>query len=65
MRKMTKIGQEGDTRKYRKLKKSDYYEAKAAAEATVVQYAHCRTCKRELGRIRKNWNGFCFECSNE
>lgn len=62
---MTRIGQEGDTRKYRRLRKSDYYEAKAAVEAEVVGYAHCITCGRELGRVRKNWNGYCLECSTE
>ena len=59
------VGQEGDDRKYRRLKKSDYYEAKAAAEAQVAEVQHCLVCGREIGETRKNWNGYCFECFNE
>jgi len=59
------IGQEGDTRKYRRLKSTDYYEAKAAVEADVVKYSYCRVCGRELGRVRKNFNGYCLECYTE
>ena len=60
-----KIGQEGDSRKYRRLRNTDYYEAKAAAEAEIIKYAKCRVCGRELGRVRKNFNGYCLECYTE
>lgn len=60
-----RIGQEGDDRKFRRLKKTDYYEAKAAAEADVAKVQHCKTCGREIGETRKNWNGYCLQCSQE
>jgi len=60
-----RIGQEGDTRKYRRLRKSDYYEAKAAADAEVHKWVYCRICGRRLGAERRNWNGLCIDCHNE
>jgi hypothetical protein len=60
-----KIGQEGDDRKYRRLRKSDYYEAKAAVEAEVHKQEYCKVCGRPLEPERKNWGGYCFECFNE
>jgi len=59
------VGQEGDDRKYKRLRKSDYYEAKAAAEQPVVGDVPCKNCGRPLGTVRKNWSGYCFECFNE
>lgn len=48
---MSHIGQEGDTRKYRRLKKTDYYEAKSAIEAEKRQskdWPVCRTCGQKI-----------------
>jgi len=61
-----RIGQEGDTRKYRRLRKTDYYEAKAAVDADkVTKFPPCKVCGRPLGGTRKNFNGFCLECYTE
>jgi len=61
---LAKIGQEGDTRKFQPLKKDDYYEAKAAAEANVVtEWPKCKCCGEQIKG--KNWNGYCFRCFNE
>jgi len=60
-----RIGQEGDDRKYRKLRKTDHYMAKAAVDATVTKWQYCKVCNRQLGKVRKNWNGFCLECYTE
>jgi len=59
-----KIGQEGDKRKFRRLKKSDYYEAKAAAEAEeVTRWVKCKCCGDDI--TGKDFGGYCFRCSNE
>ena len=60
-----RVGQEGDDRKYRRLRKQDFYNAKAAVEAEVVGDVPCKVCGRMLGVARKNWGGYCFECFNE
>lgn len=62
---MSEIGQEGDTRKFRSLRKKDYYEAKARVDAPVEKKQYCKVCGRPLGDTRKNWGGHCFQCSNE
>jgi hypothetical protein len=62
---LSSIGQEGDDRKYRKLRKSDYYESKAAFEADVAKVQYCKTCGREIGESRMNRGGYCFLCQNE
>lgn len=55
------IGQEGDTRQYKRLKRADYYEAKAAADAkTVTKWAKCHTCGQEI--TGTNYNGYCMRC---
>jgi len=45
------IGQEGDTRQYRRLRKSDYYESKAAVEGLKLDPKYiprCSACKQEI-----------------
>ena len=55
------IGQEGDTRQFKRLRKSDYYAAKAAFDAKqVTKWAKCQTCGQELRTL--NWDGYCMRC---
>lgn len=60
-----RIGQENDNRKYRRLRKSDPYAAKAAVEAPQAKMQYCPNCGREISIHRKNWGGYCFQCKNE
>lgn len=59
------VGQEGDDRKYRPLRKDDYYAAKAAVEQSEEGVVYCKNCGREISVSRKNWGGYCFQCKNE
>lgn len=46
---MSRIGQEGDTRPYRRLRRSDYYEAKSAVEAEKrEEWPRCSVCGQEI-----------------
>ena len=55
------VGQEGDTRQFKRLKRTDYYEAKAAAEQKQVKrFPRCKTCKQEI--TGQNFNGYCMRC---
>lgn len=57
-------GQEGDTRRFRKLKSTDYYEAKAAVEQKLVtRWPKCATCGQDI--TGQNYGGYCFHCHNE
>ena len=57
-------GQPGDTRKFRALKKTDYYASKAAAEQkTVTSWPKCLTCGQDI--TGQNFNGYCLHCHNE
>ena len=57
-------GQEGDSRKFRRLKRTDYYEAKVAAEQKeVTRWVKCATCGQDI--TGQNYNGYCFRCYNE
>lgn len=60
-----RIGQEGDTRKFRRLKKTDYYEAKAAVDAgEVTRWPTCECCGSSI--IGQVYDGkYCFRCKNE
>jgi ribosomal protein L34E len=61
-----KIGQEGDTRKYRKLKKDDYYDTKTAVEADKRRKPYiqnCKTCGQPITGL--NTNGYCLRCALE
>jgi ribosomal protein L32 len=61
---MSTTGQEGDTRPYRKLRRADYYEAKAAADADhVTEWPKCKTCGEAIRG--HNWNGYCMRCHRE
>jgi hypothetical protein len=55
---MGRIGQEGDTRPYRKLRRTDYYDSKAAFEAEkkgltqhtsrgIDKWPRCSVCGQE------------------
>ena len=56
-----RIGEEGDTRKYRRLRKSDYYVAKSGVEAEqVTKYPKCANCGRVI--TGTNFNGYCLYC---
>jgi hypothetical protein len=60
------VGQEGDTRQYRRLKRSDYYVAKAAVEASKrdpKRFPKCKNCKEEITGL--NFNGYCLRCHDE
>lgn len=59
-----RIGEEGDTRKFRG--KPTYSEGVAAAlEVKPERVVYCRNCGLELGVIRKNWDGYCIRCFDE
>jgi hypothetical protein len=60
------IGEEGDTRKYRHLRNSDYYEAKAAVQTAKhdpKQFVTCKGCGQKI--TGQNYDGYCFHCKNE
>ena len=63
------VGQDGDTRRFRPLRKRDYYEAKAAADADVVtRWPKCHTCGQDItGAVygRPPDEVYCFRCWNE
>jgi hypothetical protein len=57
------IGQEGDTRKFRRLRSNDYYDAKAAVQGMKLdpkQFPKCKTCRQEI--TSHNYNGYCMRC---
>ena len=57
-------GQKGDTRRFRKLKSTDYYAAKAACEAKeVTRWPKCKTCGQDITGL--NFSGYCLHCHNE
>jgi hypothetical protein len=60
------IGQEGDTRKFKRLRSTDYYEAKAAVQAEKRQphsLPLCKNCGQSL--TGQNFNGYCLLCKDE
>lgn len=67
---MPQIGQPHDKRKYRRLKSTDYYEAKRAVEADkVTSWPRCELCRLEIKgkayRGSKEGQYLCQECWNE
>jgi len=62
---MSLFGQEGDTRKFRRLRHDDYYESKTAVEAEKRQprkFKRCKTCGDILDCSRTECNGYCHRC---
>jgi hypothetical protein len=64
------IGQPHDKRKYRRLKSTDYYVAKAAVEAgEITEWPRCEICGLECkGKTfsgSKDGQFLCVECWNE
>ena len=60
------IGQEGDTRKFRRLRSSDYYEAKAAVQAAKREprsFPLCKNCRQPI--TGQNFDGYCLRCKDE
>jgi len=60
------VGQEGDTRKFKPLRSTDFYNLKAAVEAEKRQphsFPKCQTCGQAI--TGKNFDGYCFKCNNE
>ena len=61
---MSRVGQEGDSRKFSWLKDSDYYVAKAAVDAAKREprsFPRCKTCGQTI--LGSNWNGYCMRCA--
>jgi hypothetical protein len=57
------MGQEGDTRKFRRLRSSDYYSAKAAVQGMRNDPKHfvkCKTCGQAI--TSQNYDGYCIRC---
>ena len=57
------VGQEGDTRQYRKSKRGDYAETKAASEHKQPKAPVCKICRQEI--VGENFSGFCLRCHDE
>lgn len=59
------IGEEGDTRKYAKAKKTDYSAGiRAALEVKpVTKWVRCAVCKQPIKG--QNFNGYCLRCFDE
>jgi hypothetical protein len=54
-------GQEGDTRQFKHLKRSDYYELKRGDEVKPIdKWPKCKTCGQEITGV--NFNGYCLRC---
>jgi hypothetical protein len=63
---MSSIGQEGDTRKFKRLRSSDFYEAKAAVAGLKndpKRFAVCKTCGQKI--MGQNYDGYCLLCKDE
>ena len=61
-----KVGLDGDTRKFKPLRKSDHYEAKAAVTAAKhdpKQFVRCKTCGDPI--TGQNFSGYDHRCHNE
>lgn len=63
-------GEEGDQRQFRRPRPTDYYEAKAAAEAPQkTKWDRCEVCGMDItGKVfRGSEDGkfLCFRCNNE
>ncbi len=55
------IGQEGDTRQYRRLKRTDYYASKSAFDQKQIKkYPKCKGCGQDI--TGHNWSGYCLRC---
>ena len=57
------VGQEGDTRKFRRLRSTDFYEAKNAVQAEKHEphsFPRCKICGESI--TGKNWDGYCMRC---
>jgi translation initiation factor 2 beta subunit (eIF-2beta)/eIF-5 len=57
------IGQEGDTRRFRRLRSSDYYDAKAAVQGMRNDPKHfvkCKICGQAI--TNQNYGGYCMRC---
>jgi hypothetical protein len=60
------IGEEGDARKFRHLRSTDYYEAKAAVQAMKHEPRSlplCKGCGQPI--TGQNFNGYCLRCKDE
>ena len=60
------IGEEGDTRKYKRLRRSDYYVVKPAVEAArrePKRFPKCKTCGLPI--TGQNYNGYDLRCKDE
>lgn len=58
------IGQEGDTRQYKRLRRTDYYDAKAANDGLKLDPKHfprCKICGQDI--VGQVYNlGYCMRC---
>jgi hypothetical protein len=60
------IGEEGDTRKFRRLRHTDYYDAKSAVEADKRRkpvIKPCVLCGELVTGL--STNGYCLRCTLE
>ena len=60
------VGQEGDTRKYLKLRHSDHYQLKPAVQAEKKEpkrLPKCKCCKQPI--VGLNLNGYDLRCFTE
>lgn len=60
------VGLDGDTRKFRHAKKTDYSApVQAANEQKPERTRYCVACGIPLEPLTKEWNGYCLRCFNE
>jgi Zn finger protein HypA/HybF involved in hydrogenase expression len=60
------VGQEWDTRKYRHLRNTDFYELKVAVQAEKRQptnFAKCKGCGQPI--TGQDFDGYCLRCHDE
>jgi hypothetical protein len=63
---MSSIGQEGDSRKFKRLRSSDYYALKAGVDALKrdpKQFVSCKICGQAI--VGQNFGGYCLRCKDE
>jgi RNA polymerase-binding transcription factor DksA len=63
---MSSMGLEGDTRKFKHLRNTDYYALKAANDALKRDPKHfvaCKVCGQAI--TGQNYGGFCLRCKDE
>ena len=61
-----RMGLDGDTRKFKRLRGDDYYSAKAAFDSLKrdpSKYPKCKVCGDRITGI--NWNGYDLRCFDE